>query len=342
MAKSAANKKYLQINDIRAYYNKKSKQVELLTGDPDLTGEEFRIQLKQGTPTDLAIRSLMHDNAIITMDELTDMGPVISKEEVPLAEKTVVKRKARILAITGHNGTGKTSVAMALGTIIAQNYTKKVLLIDMDLRDGSIGFLLGQYAPTALNLFVDTNKNSEGMKKHLIYDKKLKFHVLLAPKRARTAEYLTADLYKDIIEKLQWEFDYIILDTNTNTSRPQQNTAIAMADQILHVTTLSIGSIYAMNRFFDEISSPLSEDGLAIEPKNDIKVVVNCYGADFGVNDSLLERAAAGAKILTPLPLDSEIIVAMNHNNLGSFVNEDNELAKKYQELAESIVSHTA
>lgn len=69
MSKTPKNKKFLELQGIRVYHNKKDNTIQLITTDPDLTGQPFQITLSNGTPTDQSIRNLLIEKHVITEEE---------------------------------------------------------------------------------------------------------------------------------------------------------------------------------------------------------------------------------------------------------------------------------
>ncbi len=65
MAQLSKNKKYVELEDVRVFYNKKTNQVELTSGDPDLTGKVMQISVRQGTDTDQSLRELLIDHGVL-------------------------------------------------------------------------------------------------------------------------------------------------------------------------------------------------------------------------------------------------------------------------------------
>jgi Flp pilus assembly CpaE family ATPase len=288
------------------------------------------------------------------IEEELSLGVEETYEE-PVQEKFSNQSRGLIIASTSSKGgSGKTTVALCTASMLyhaSRIATEKglrdrplnVCIIDMDTRDGQIGFLLGQYAPTALNLFVDNDRTPEGMLKHLIKDDRLGIHVLLAPKRARTAEYLTPEFYQDVIQKLSTMFDVVILDTSVHYLDPLLGSVVLpISDAIMFVTNLSIGSVYGMNRWMDEVTTPLEEGGSGID-RSKIGVVVNQSAPDLGIDQNLLEHAAGGAHLLVAIPLDSAAVIsASNHNRLNDIVLHHQYISPAYYKIITQIMPDEA
>jgi MinD-like ATPase involved in chromosome partitioning or flagellar assembly len=281
-----------------------------------------------------------------------ELAPEVEPQPEPeVSSGFAGSQRGLIFASTSSKGgSGKTTVAICTASMIyhssrlaaergARERPLSVCLVDMDTRDGQIGFLLGQTTPTALNIFVAPKKDVETIREHLIYDERLGIHVLLAPKRARTADYLTPEFYQDIIQKLSTMFDVVILDTSVNYLDPLLGSVVLpISDAVMFVTNLSIGSVYGMNRWMDEVTSPADAGGSGIS-KEKIGVVINQSAPDLGIDQELLEHAAAGARLLVAIPLDSAAVIsASNHNRLSDIVMFHPDISPAYYAIARQVL----
>ncbi len=338
---------------LSGYVNTKARGVQFYP--IDATGDLGQ-QIYQASNS-YSQRNIAQSSAVQNQAIQHEINPVQQQPIQQTSETGAFNQQPRGLIIastSSKGGSGKTTVALCTASMlyhasrlaVEQGLRQKPLnicLIDMDTRDGQIGFLLGQYAPTALNLFVDTDKSPEGMVKHLIKDERLGIHVLLAPKRARTAEYLTPEFYQDVIQKMASMFDVVILDTSVNYLDPLLGSVVLpISDAIMFVTNLSIGSVYVMNRWMDEVTTSIEDGGSGIE-KSKIGVVVNQSAPDLGIDQELLEHAAGGAHLLVAIPLDSAAVIsASNHNRLSDIILHHQYISPAYYRIATQLMPNEA
>lgn len=260
------------------------------------------------------------------------------------------KRGLVVASTSSKGGSGKTTVALCTASMVyhasrlateqgLRDKPLSVCIVDMDTRDGQIGFLLGQSVPTALNIFVSEDKSIETIQKNLIYDERLGIHALLAPKRARTADYLTPEFYQDLIQKLRTMFDVVVLDTSVNyLDALLGKVVLPISDAVMFVTNLSVGSVYGMNRWMDEVTSPLESGGSGID-QSKIGIVVNQSAPDLGIDQNLLQYAAAGAELLVAIPLDSgAVIAASNHNRLSDILLLHDQISPAYFSIVQQLL----
>lgn len=66
MSKTPKNKKYLELDNVRVYYNQSEDSIQLITKDPDLKGKQFQLTLKNGTESEQNLRNLLREKDVIT------------------------------------------------------------------------------------------------------------------------------------------------------------------------------------------------------------------------------------------------------------------------------------
>lgn len=71
MSKVPRNKKYLELQGIRVYHDKKDGSIQLISTDPDLKGRPFHITLNHGTQTERSVRELLLNKGVITPEQFS-------------------------------------------------------------------------------------------------------------------------------------------------------------------------------------------------------------------------------------------------------------------------------
>lgn len=261
-------------------------------------------------------------------------------------------RNGMIIASTSSKGgSGKSTVALCTASMLYHSSRLAaeaglaprpldVVIVDMDVRDGQIGFFLSQSAPTILNIFTSQDFSRMNVRQNLVYDERLGIHALLAPKRARTADYVTPELYWDIISKLRTMFDIVILDTSVNYLDPLiSEVVLPIADAVLFVTNMSRGSVFGMTRWITEVTLPLDQGGSAGISKDKIGIVVNQSMGNVGFDQKNLELAASEVPLLVSVPMDSAaVLTATNNNHLDAIVLRHPTISPAYYDLVGKIL----
>jgi len=225
----------------------------------------------------------------------------------------------QVVAITSSKGgSGKSTVATTLATYLAHssiNSVKegleekplKICILDLDVRDGQIGFLTGNLQPTVLHMRshgIDPQTLSET----IIYSERLKVDLLLAPKRPRLSDDTPAEFYLELIQFLKRFYDYVILDTSVNYLDPLlEKVAYPIADQIIFVSDIVVHSVYSMTRWIQEVTKPKSQQGMGIDKKK-IGIVVNKSMANISMSGEKIAKSALGLPVLTVIPNNAKLL----------------------------------
>lgn len=246
-------------------------------------------------------------------------------------------------------GSGKTTTAVCTGITISLGSRLavqkgvpgakelKVCVVDMDVRDGQIGFSINQQSPSILTLYLEEELTLETMNKHIIPVDRFGISCLLAPKRGRTADYLTPQFYLDVLHNLRLMFDVIILDTSVNYLDPLLRQVVyPESDAILLVTNLSKGAVLGMPRWMDEVTS--GEDGTTPVEKEKIGVVINQSLGGVGMDLELVRKAAKGAPLLVAIPADNRAVTkASNEGTLHDLIRKHETIGANYYTLATKV-----
>lgn len=294
--------------------------------------------------------SLAHPEAAIAQ-VTADNTPVVvtpeSRGNVDTSHRGVV-----LTVTSSKGGSGKSTVASLLASQIAKSSQKaheegkmtrplKVCLVDLDIFDGQLGFLLGVTKPTSLNIALSNDIfGPELIWNNLVHSTRMGFHALLAPMRGITAMNTGPDFYRKVINILRTMFDVIILDTSVQHYDDLiKRVALPDSDVILLVTTLDIKSIAGMKRWIDTARTPLEKQGHGISMRK-VGIVVNQSSNDVSMDEEKLTTAATGVPKLIAIPLDTVAVQAAGNNNrLENIIEKHAAIGAAYFSLARKVTS---
>jgi len=272
-----------------------------------------------------------------------------TQEELESIENSLGEPGMVFSSTSSKGGSGKTTTAICTAITISiasrlafeQGLTTaplKVIVVDMDVRDGQIGFSINQTQPSVINYFVGEDKSINGLKEVLIHVPRFEIDTLLAPKRGRTADYLSPGFYRDIIKNLRLLYDVVILDTSVNYLDPLLSQVVyPESDAILFVTNLSKGAVFGMPRWMEEVTTPIEQHGAGV-PKEKIGIVINQSMGHVGMDLDLLQKAAKGAPLLVAIPADSlAVVAASNNGTLNELISKHELIGGEYYKLATKI-----
>lgn len=255
----------------------------------------------------------------------------------------------RVLAVTSSKGgSGKSTVAMTLATYLAHasenSYREKlekrplkIIVLDLDVRDGQIGFLTGNFKPTVLEIRLK-GISHQSLDSTIIHSPRLKIDMLLAPKRPRAAEETPAEFYLDLIRLLKTRYDYVILDTSVNYLDPLlEKVAYPIADQIVFVTDIVVNSVFSMTRWVQEVTRPKEQQGMGI-PKNKIGVVVNKSMTNVAMDANKIKQGAVGLRILSIIPNNAKLMAHSANMQSMELVLRHNDIREAFKRLAKTVI----
>ena len=232
----------------------------------------------------------------------------------------------RVISVTSSKGgVGKSTVAMTLATFLAQQSHRsvseglesrplKILLMDMDVLDGQVGFLTQDSRPTIVNLRDDLT--NERIDETVIHKDNLGIDVLLASKKPTYQLDFSLEFYRELVHRLKKKYDYIIFDTSVSYLDPLlSQICYPLSEKIVFVTEPVITSVMSMARWIVSVTSPASQGGQNLS-KDRIGIVLNKYlgtNTQYGnVNYDIqaIQKATFGSSIVSGLPAVPSLVSA--------------------------------
>lgn len=261
------------------------------------------------------------------------------------------KYLGQVVAVTSSKGgSGKSTVALMLATYLAHSSVNsvregkaeeplKVCVLDLDVRDGQIGFLTNHGSPTVINLRIK-GVSQETIEETVIHSSRLKVDLLLAPKKPRHSDETPPDFYVELIHNLRRMYDYVILDTSVNYLDPLlEKVAYPTADQIVFVTDIVVNSVLSMARWVHEVTSPKAAGGMGI-PKGKIGIVVNKALAQVSMSGEKIVKSAQGIGIVTAIPSNPKIIAHAANMSAMEVLLKHPDLVPAIERLAWAVVGN--
>lgn len=236
--------------------------------------------------------------------------------------KSKAKHNGFVITVTSPKGNpGKTTVSALLARQIAKSSEKavaegsmkralKVCVVDLDVFDGGgIGYFLGVYKPTALDIALSPDTFSpELVSDNLIYSSDIGSHVLLAPVTENNGKHINAKFYLKVIDVLKSMFDFIILDTSTRQSdKLNEKVSFEVSDAILLISTVETKSMMGVNRWVNNARKEKADGGYGIR-MGKVGIVINQSVNNGYITEDTLVQAADGVPLLVAVPMLQSVI----------------------------------
>lgn len=263
------------------------------------------------------------------------------------------EKLGKVVAVTSSKGgSGKSTIAISLASYIArsselskkeglEDKQLKVAIVDLDIRDGQLGFLTGFYKPTVLSIVLKDDVSPQTVSESTIESDGLKCDLYLAPKNPRASEATPPQFYNELIQTLRAMYDYVILDTSVNYLDPLlEEVAYPSSDQIIFVTDLGVNSIFGMTRWIQEVTGGgvgSKSSGKKIN-KNKIGIVVNKSLTDVGMDVEKIRKASMGLPVLSVLPSLPKLVTAAANNQSLELLTRNAEVNKALRRLSGAVV----
>ena len=238
-----------------------------------------------------------------------------------------------IVITSGKGGVGKTTTSANIGTALAKD-GNKVVLIDTDIGLRNLDLLLGLENRIVYTI-VDVVEERCKLKQALVKDKKNPNLCLLAAAQTRDKSALNADQLKDICSKLKEDFDYVLIDCPAGIEQGFQN-AVAGADKAIVVTTPEMSAIRDADRIIGLLDSK--------EEVQDYKLLINRVRPNLIKANDMMSvedvQEILSCEIIGIIPEDTGIITSTNKGE--PIVNDEDSLAgRAYKNVAKRIQGET-
>lgn len=229
---------------------------------------------------------------------------------------------------SGKGGVGKTTTTANIGTALAME-GKKVVLLDADIGLRNLDVVLGLENRIVYDL-IDVTEGACRLKQALVKDKRFDGLFLLPAAQTRDKNAISPKQMQDLCKELKEQFDYILIDCPAGIEQGFKN-AVAGADKAIVVTIPEVSAV----RDADRIIGLLAANGLPYPELiiNRLRIDMVKRGDMMNIDDTI---DILGINLLGVVPDDENIVISTNRGE--PVVANDNSLAgKAYRNIGNRI-----
>ena len=236
---------------------------------------------------------------------------------------------SKVFVVTsGKGGVGKTTTTANIGTALAMD-GHKVVLLDADIGLRNLDLIMGLENRVVYDL-VNVIEGKCRLKQALIKDKRHKDLYMLPAAQTRDKDAVSAEQMKSLCDELRKEFDYILIDCPAGIEQGFKN-AIAGADEAIVVTTPEVSAVRDADRIIGLLEvNEIREPQLIV---NRLRIDMVKSGNMMSVED-IVELLAT--KLLGVVPDDPEIIITSNKGEPAA-INSKSRIGTAYKNIAQRI-----
>jgi len=212
---------------------------------------------------------------------------------------------SRVITITsGKGGVGKTTTTANLGTALAMQ-GKKMVVVDADIGLRNLDAVLGLENRIVYDL-VDVVEGQCRLRQALIKDKRLPDLYLLPAAQTRDKNAVNSVQMEQLCQQLRKELDFVLIDSPAGIEQGFRN-AIVGADEIIIVANPEMASVRDADRIIGLVEAA---------DKPEPRLILNRLRADMVRRGDMMDVAdvleVLGIDLLGIVPEDEMIIITTN------------------------------
>jgi pilus assembly protein CpaE len=206
--------------------------------------------------------------------------------------------RAVVVTLTGaKGGVGTTTVALHLALDVVREVPgHKVLLLDLDLEKGDVGWLLDARHRVSI---ADLAKVADDLSPRTVLDAVFPhdsgLQLLLTPLDVREVEDVTPQAVRRILSLLRQQYDLVVVDAGSHVT-PVQAAAVEAADEVVVVTTPDVLALRTLRRTLQ------SWEDLGVRKPEAARVLLNKVSRADEVQPDTVRRLAQAPIVSVALP----------------------------------------
>ncbi|HUQ00169.1 MAG TPA: P-loop NTPase [Aeromicrobium sp.] len=287
--------------------------------DPDLMREARRVGVRGVVPRTISDKDLAG---------LVGHLGAATRVDTPSAGPHQV-----IVVASPKGGVGKTTVAVNLAALLAEQAPGEVVLLDMDLQFGDVSTVLDLQPQYTVADALDSGAGDSMLLRTLLVSHPSNFYVLCGADHPAATGPVTGDEVRKLVHQFASTFRHVVIDTSAGL---QEETLASLeeASDVVFVATLDVATLRNVRKEVDV----LAELGLLPEHRH---VILNRTDGMSGLTERDAE-STMGLPVEAMLPASSTVSLAANHGRLAVEVKKSNSVRRPLRHFARTISAECA
>lgn len=237
-------------------------------------------------------------------------------------------RRGKVLGfVSAKGGCGATTIACHVADDLYRKTGRKVMLADMDVVSGMVGFAMkAKTTYSVLDAVQNITRLDESLWKALVVEYKPGFDVLPAPYTASQDQYVPKQDLVELVRFMRTQHDWTVLDLGRSLNTMMADLYEEM-DQIMLVSVLEVTALHGLKT----IVRLLTERG---ENLDKLQLVINRTPKTMDMTTDELAKIL-GRPLYAMLPNDYPSLYQSYSN--GTLLSPDNRLAQQFSALTAKI-----
>lgn len=281
------------------------------------------------------------NDAALTAPPIMELDPDDAPElrmNYATRSETPITGQMTFAVTSSKGGSGKTTVAILLAGMISKmsQGALRVCVLDTDTFDGQVGSVLGEIAPTILNINNSPIIDANTIREFTVHHSDLNIDAILAPVRGKAAQNISNELYARVIDILQTMYHVVIIDTSVKYLEPLNAQVVyPKATGILFVTTFAITSVQGMAKALAWMINPTERNGVGY---GKTAVVANMKVSGINMASDKVMKAAIGCEVISEIPMASkDMLTALNFGKFYKLLTHS-EIGPAFEELTRTCL----
>lgn len=264
----------------------------------DVLGEAMRAGVRD------VVDPLSGDDRILDAFKRATEAAARARSNVRSTERPAERGSVVIAVASPKGGSGKTTVATNLAVGIASAAPGQVAIVDLDLQFGDVATALQLIPEHSIADAARSVASLDAMSmKVMLTHHPLDLYALCAPETPAEGERVTAHQTTAVLELMQREFRYVIVDTAAGLGE-QTLAALEAATDVVLICAMDVPGV----RSFRTTLMTLDEVGLTTAPRH---IVLTRADARVGLNVEDIERTI-GRPIDVSIPSTRAVPLSIN------------------------------